>query len=168
MWIKSDDEVDDETFSVEHHQGKGLAQKEDSDDEEEVLGDIYGNDGEEEEEDDDSEDEEELCFPTIRKPVGPATRRVVDNSVGGMTKEVKRLRKIDPYIRDKTTSDYRFYNAFQQDFYEIVILSDRNIIVEAQWMEWNHMERANVPLFNEIIGVCAERKIKKLMGFKKH
>jgi hypothetical protein len=50
-----------------------------------------------------------------------------------MTKEVKRLRKIDSYIEEKSSIDYRFYSQFQQDFYESVILSDRKVTVEAQW-----------------------------------
>jgi hypothetical protein len=62
------------------------------------MGDAGGN--EEEEEGDDSEEEEDHPFPTIQKPVRPATRKCVDYKASGMTKEVKRLRKIDPYIGD--------------------------------------------------------------------
>jgi hypothetical protein len=64
-----------------------------------------------------------------------------------MTKEVKRLRRINPYTGNKTSSDFRFYTHIQYDYYESVILSDRKIAVEAQWVDWECMERANDPLF---------------------
>ncbi|RLM62004.1 putative copia-like retroelement [Panicum miliaceum] len=83
-----------------------------------------------------------------------------------MTREVKRLRKINPYNSEKTSTDYRFYNLFYQDFYELVILG--KITIEAQWVDWNHMERENDPLFKEIISACENKKIKKLMGFNNH
>lgn len=78
--------------------------------------------------------------------------------------EVKRLRRIDPYIEEKTSTG--FYNQFQQDFYESVILSDRKIAVEAQWVYWDYMERVDDSLFKEIISECEDKKIKTLMGFK--
>jgi hypothetical protein len=161
----SDDEVEDATFHVEHRHGKGLAQQ-DSDDEEEQVGDVGGNEEEEEEEGDDSKEEEDHPFPTIQKPVKPATRRCFDYKFSGMKKEVKRLRRIDPYIEEKTSTG--FYNQFQQDFYELVILSDRKIAVEAQWVDWDYMERADDSLFKEIISECEDKKIKTLMGFKKN
>ena len=44
---------------------------------------------------------------------------------------------------------------------------DRKIAVEAQWVDWSHMKRANDPLFQKIISVCESKHIKTLMGFQK-
>ena len=64
-----------------------------------------------------------------------------------MTREVKRLRKIDPYSEPKSSADPKFHTQFQQDFYESVILKDRRITIDAQWVDWDIMKKANDHLF---------------------
>ena len=47
-----------------------------------------------------------------------------------------------------------------------MILSKSKITAEAQWVDWDHMEKANDPMFNDIINACANKRIKKLMDFR--
>ena len=84
-----------------------------------------------------------------------------------MTREVKRWRSIDPYPEPKNSADPRFHTLFQQDFYESVILRDRKIAIEAQCVDWRSMEKANDPLFQEIIDARERKHVKDLMGFQK-
>jgi len=84
-----------------------------------------------------------------------------------MTREVKRWRNIDPYSEPKSSAGPRFHTLFQHDFYESVILKDRKITIEAQWVDWESMEKANDPLFQEIMNACESKHIKELMGFQK-
>ena len=46
--------------------------------------------------------------------------------------------------------------------------SETKIAVDAQWVDWNSMERANDPLFQEIMSECENKNIKALMGFQKN
>ena len=53
--------------------------------------------------------QEELSFPTIREPIRFGRGRCVDYSASGMTREVKRWWKIDPYLLERTSIDPRFH-----------------------------------------------------------
>ena len=37
---------------------------------------------------------------------------------------------------------------------------------EAQFVDWEDMERKNNAIFNEVIAACEEKRISHLMGFK--
>ena len=102
-----DDDVEDSPFRVEPHHGKGVAQQSSSEEEEESAGD----DDEENEESD--ENEQGITFLTIQKPVRLGSRKCIDYSRSGMTREVKRLRKIDPYSEPKSSADPKFHTQFQ-------------------------------------------------------
>jgi len=80
----SDDEVEDSTFRVEHRHGKEPANGSESDEEEE--GEIGDND--EEEEGNSEESEQEIPFPTTQRPIRLGSRRCIDYSGSGMTREV--------------------------------------------------------------------------------
>jgi uncharacterized protein YbaP (TraB family) len=58
----------------------------------------------------------------------------------GATKQVKKLRKVDPRSQQRKASDYRFHTQFHQDLYETMIMDRRRIVSEAQWVDWSHME----------------------------
>jgi hypothetical protein len=83
----------------------------------------------------------------------------------GTTREVKRLRKIDPRSQQKGASNYRFHTQFQQDLYETVIIVRRRIVSEAQWVDWSHMAEQQDPIFNQIIAACESLHIKRIMEF---
>jgi hypothetical protein len=73
--------------------------------------------------------------PTIRRPHKPLSYNAICYSGKGTTKEVKRLRKIDPRSQQKGALDYMFHTQFQQDLYETVIMVRRRIVSEAQWVD---------------------------------
>jgi hypothetical protein len=69
--------------------------------------------------------------PTIRRPHKPLSYSAICYRGKGITKEVKRLQKIDPRLQQKGASDYMFHTQFQQDLYETVIMVKRRIVSEA-------------------------------------
>jgi len=74
-----------------------------------------------------AEDEEQQ--PQGQPTVGPLRlhspapsdygRRTVNYK--GQAKQVKKERESNPFVYERLSSDYRYYNHFQQDFYETVI-----------------------------------------------
>ena len=95
-------------FVSKHRHGKGPADGSDSDEEEE--GDLGDND--EEEEGDSEESEQKIPFPTTQRPIRLGSKRCIDYLGSGMTREVKRLRKNDPYSEPKTSTDPKFHTQF--------------------------------------------------------
>jgi hypothetical protein len=102
--------------------------------------------------------------PTIRRPHKPLSYHVTSYKEKGTTKQVKRLRKIDPRSQQRNASDYMFHTQFQQDLYETVIMDRRRIMSEAQWVDWHHMEEQPDPIYNQVIVACESHHIKRLMG----
>ena len=100
--FSSDDEVEDETYRVEHRAGKGPAQQESSED---------GEDEEEESEDDD--DEAGGDAPVITKSRYPFGRAPTNYFGDGMTETVKRLRSENPYAETRSARDLRFWSTSQ-------------------------------------------------------
>jgi hypothetical protein len=102
--------------------------------------------------------------PTIRRPHKPLSYHVTSYRGKRTTKQVKRLRKIDPRSQQRNASDYKFHTQFQQDFYETMIMERRRIVSEAQWVDWHHMEEQQDPIYNQVIAACENHHIRKLMG----
>ena len=97
-----EDDVEDSPYRIEPRHGKAPVQENSSEDEEAAGGD--------DEEDEKNEiHQEEINFPIIREPIRFGRGRCVDYSASGMTREVKRWRKIDPYSLEKTSTDPRFH-----------------------------------------------------------
>ena len=151
----SDDEVEDETYRVEHRAGKGPVQQESSEDAE---------DEEEESENDDVEGGGDA--PIITKPRYPFGRAPTNYFGDGMTETVKRLRRENPYAEARNAIDPRFWSTFLQDFYTTVILKKSKITHEAQYVDWEYMARKNNVVFDEVIAACEDKRIKHLIGFK--
>jgi hypothetical protein len=63
--------------------------------------------------------------PIIRRPHKSLSYHVASYKWKGTTKQVKRLRKIDPRLQQRNASDYMFHTQFQQDLYETVIMERR-------------------------------------------
>jgi hypothetical protein len=82
----------------------------------------------------------------------------------GATKQVKKLRKVDPRSRQRDPFDYRFHTQFQQDLYETVIMDMRKIMSEAQWVDWHHMEEQHDPIYDQVVATCESHHLKILMG----
>ncbi|RLN29558.1 putative copia-like retroelement [Panicum miliaceum] len=160
----SDEEVEDETFRVEHRKGMRPTEG-DSEDEEEGA---VGADGSDDDEGDGSENEDanDIELPVINRPRYPFERAPTNYFGDGMPETVKRLRRENPYNEPKSAIDARFWTPFQQDFYTSVILKKSKITHEAQYVDWEHMVRKNDSIFDQVIAACAEKRIKHLMGFK--
>jgi hypothetical protein len=103
--------------------------------------------------------------PTIRRSHKPLSYSVIYYRGKGTTKEVKRLRKIDPRSQQKGALDYRFHTRFQQNLYATVIMVRRRIVSESQWVDWSHMAEQQDPIFNQVIAACESLHIKWIMGF---
>jgi hypothetical protein len=41
---------------------------------------------------------------------------------------------------------------------------DRRIVLEAQWVDWCHMEAQQDPIYNQVIAACENHHLKNLMG----
>ena len=150
----SDDEVEDETYRVEHRAGKGPVQQDNSED------------AEDEEEESEEDEEAGGDAPVITKPRYPIGLAPTNCFVDGMTETVKRLRGENPYAEARSARNLRFWSTFQQDFYTTVILKKSKITHEAQYVDWEYMARTNNVIFNEVMAECANKRIKVLMGFK--
>ena len=77
--------------------------------------------------------------------------------------KTERYENLFEYV--KNVADHRFWNDFQADFYETVILT-KKLITPMQWIVWDYMERKDDPIFNEVIAACEKKRIKDLMDLK--
>jgi hypothetical protein len=70
----------------------------------------------------------------------------------------------------RTATYYRFWTIFQQDYYTTAVITSRKakITNNAQYVDWEFMERKNNPIIDEVIQDCEEKGIKVFMGFKHH
>jgi hypothetical protein len=102
--------------------------------------------------------------PTIQSPPKPLSYHVTSYKGKGATKQVKKLRKIDLRSQQRNASDYRFHTHFQQDLYETVIMDRSRIVLEAQWVDWHHMEEQQDRIHNQVIAACESHHLKHLMG----
>ena len=73
--------------------------------------------------------------------------------------KVNSERHVNPYEYEKNVTDYRFWNDFQSDFYETVILTKKKPITHMQWIDWDYMAQKNDYVFNEVIAACEHHGI---------
>jgi hypothetical protein len=87
-----------------------------------------------------------------------------------MADTVVNLRRTNLANEDRTATDYRFRTIFQQDNYTRTVITGRKakITNDAQYVDWEFIERKNNPIFDEVIQACESKGIKVLMGFKQH
>jgi hypothetical protein len=64
--------------------------------------------------------------------------------------------------------DYRFHMAFQQDFYESVIIIKTKPVVISQWIDWTYMEGKHDTIFDEVVGSCRAKHLRDVMAFQKN
>jgi hypothetical protein len=79
--------------------------------------------------------------------------------------EVEKERKKDPYKFQQLSTDPRFWNLFQQDYYETVIAPKKGAIL-MQWVDWRYMEELHDQIIDEVIEACARQNLKELMGLQ--
>jgi Leu/Phe-tRNA-protein transferase len=78
------------------------------------------------------------------------------------SKENPRLIEKEPDI------DYRFHTAFQQDFYESVIITKTNPAAISQWIDWTYMEVKHDVIFDEVVTTCRAKHLRGVMSFQKN
>jgi hypothetical protein len=146
--------------------------------EEEIEEEDDGNDGAEG--DNDEEDEEifdveeinstsyiHMRTPIFRLPLNPDWREKISykgktDLVRGKRKENSRLVEKEPVI------DYRFHTAFQQNFYESVIITKTKPMAIFQWIGWTYMEGKHDKIFDEVVGACRAKHLRDVMAFQKN
>jgi hypothetical protein len=108
---------------------------------------------EEEEEEEQRGGHQQLGRHYIREPNYPSYRSPIDYYQAGMVDTVVNLRRTNPTNEDWTTKDYRLRTLFQQDYYTTAIITGRKakITNDAQYVDWEFMERRNNPIFDEVI-----------------
>lgn len=85
----------------------------------------------------------------------------------GMTDKVRKERLKNPLRAKKGRSvDYRFQTKFHQDFYVSAILNKKYKVARSQYMVWKKFEDMEDPIFNEIINVCKQKHIYRIMSFR--
>jgi hypothetical protein len=136
-----------------------------------------GNDSDDDSDEEEDEEEEQqggqqqqLGRPYIREPNYPSYRWPIDYYQAGMADTVVNLRRTNPASEERTSIDYRFRTIFQRDYYTTAIITSRKskITNDAQYLDWEFMERKNNPIFDKVIQACEAKGIKALMGFKQH
>jgi hypothetical protein len=64
--------------------------------------------------------------------------------------------------------DYRFHTAFQQDFYESMIITKIKPMAISQWIDWTYMEGKHGTIFDEVVGACRAKHLRDVMAFQKN
>jgi hypothetical protein len=176
----SDDDAEDETYLPSpqaHPHGKGLASASgseaarDEDIEEEIWEEC---DADDEEEEETFEVEEinptsyiHLGTPIFWLPLNSDWREKI--SYKGKTYLVREKRKKNLRLVEKEPDiDYRFHTAFEQDFYESVIIPKTKPVAISQWIDWNYMEGKGDKIFNEVVTSCRAKHLRDVMAFRKN
>jgi hypothetical protein len=122
--------------------------------EEEAEEGANGDDGEEEEE---VFDVKEINPPNyvdmgpllLRAPTNPLWR--VKVSYKGKTESMRENRRILARTQPQDAYDYRFHSLFQQNFYELVIMTKNKSVADSQWIDWTYLENKHDPIFDRVI-----------------
>jgi hypothetical protein len=168
----SDADIEDDTYVPSpwaHPHGKGLAS---------ASGNGTARDDEIEEEADSEEEEEVFDVEEINPPnyvdMGPLVFRAPMNptwrarvSYKGKTESVRENRSIIAHTQPWDAYDYRFHSLFQQDFYESVIMTKSEPVVNSQWIDWGYMENKHDPIFDRVIAACQAKHLRDILAFKK-
>jgi hypothetical protein len=171
----SDEDVKDETNVPSpraHPHGKGLASASGSGAtrDEEIEEEDDGDEGEEDEEIFDVEEINPPSYVDIgpldfRAPMKPIWR--VRVSYKGKTESVKENTMIFACTQPRDAYDYRFHSLFQQDFYELVIMTKSKPVANSQWIDWDYIKNKHDPIFDRVIAACKAKHLRDILAFKK-
>jgi hypothetical protein len=145
--------------------------------EEEIIEEDEGNDGIDG--DDDEEEEETFVVgeinpssyihmgtPIFWLPLNPDWRAKI--SYKGNIDLVWQNRKENPRLVEKEpVIDYKFHTAFQQDFYEFVIITKTKSVAISQWIDWTYMEGMHDRIFDGVVAACRAKHLRDVMSFKR-
>jgi hypothetical protein len=127
---------------------------------------------------DDGEEEEEVfdmeeINPSSYVDIGPLVFRAPTNptwrvkvSYKGKTEYVRENRRILARTQPRDAYDYRFHSLFQQDFYELVIMTKSKPVANSQWINWAYMENKHDPIFDGVIAACQANHLRDILAFK--
>jgi hypothetical protein len=102
-----------------------------------------------------------------RLPLNPDWREKI--SCMGKIDLVREKRKENPRLVGKERGiDYRFHTAFQQDFYESVIITNTKSVAISQWIDWTYMEAKHDAIFDEVVAACRAKHLRDVMAFQKN
>jgi hypothetical protein len=85
-----------------------------------------------------------------------------------LEKNFIRLPFTPPPVSSLILHDYRFHTAFQQHFYESVIIPKHKPVALSQWIDWNYMEGNSDRVFNEVVTTCRAKHLRDIMAFRKN
>jgi hypothetical protein len=82
---------------------------------------------------------------------------------------VRKKRKENPrLIKKEPGIDYRFHTAFQQDFYESVIITKTKPIAISHWIDMTYMEAKHDTIFDEVVAAYRAKHLRDVMSFQKN
>jgi hypothetical protein len=71
-------------------------------------------------------------------------------------------------VEKEPSTDYRFHTAFQQDYYESVIITKTKPVVISQSIDWTYMEVKHDTIFDEVVDACRAKHLRDVMSFQKN
>jgi hypothetical protein len=107
-----------------------------------------------------------MVTPTLRQPQNLDWREKI--SYKDKTKLVREKRKENPRLVEMEVGiDYQLHNAFQEDFYESVIIPKNKPVVISQWIGWNDMESKHDIIFDYVVAAYRAKHLRDVMTFRK-
>ena len=102
----------------------------------------------------------------LNPPQNSDNHKVIDYSMSW--KKTGEAREIDPYSSDRSNGiDYRFWNAFQSDFYATAILSkSKGKISKMQYIDFGDLKSRNDHQFATAIKTCDRFEMTDIMSFR--
>jgi hypothetical protein len=105
--------------------------------------------------------------PVFWIPLNPDWREKI--SYKGKTYLVREKRKENLRLVEKEPGiNYRFHTAFQQDFYESVIITKIKPVAISQWIDWTYIEAKHDAIFDEVVAACRAKHLRDAMSFQKN
>ncbi|KAK3136487.1 hypothetical protein QOZ80_5BG0436290 [Eleusine coracana subsp. coracana] len=103
-----------------------------------------------------------VMAPLVQDPTNP--RRVKDYSKD--VAAASNIRNVDPYALPKESPDPRFWSHFHADFYSSAYLHKVTPVIEAQWVDWDYIDRKGTKEFLEVIEACKHHGVYDLMALQ--
>jgi hypothetical protein len=83
----------------------------------------------------------------------------------GKTESVRENRRILARTQPRDVYNYRFHSLFQQDFYELVIMTKSKLVANSQWIDWAYMKNKHDSIFDRVIAACKVKHLRDILAF---
>jgi macrodomain Ter protein organizer (MatP/YcbG family) len=91
-----------------------------------------------------------------------------ENQLQGQNRFGEGKEEKNPRLIEKEPGiDYIFHTAFQQDFYESVIITKTKPTIISQWIDWIYMEAKHDAIFDEVVAACRAKHFEGCHVFSK-